>query len=90
MATTLSASRSLNEAERQQLLFAWNNTQTNYPRNLCIHELFEKQAEQRPDAIALKFRDQQMTYGELNTRANQLAHRLRELELCRKSWWALF
>ncbi len=79
MATTVSASRSSNEAERQQLLFAWNNTRTDYPRNLCIHEIFEKLAEQHPDAIALKFLDQQMTYRQLNARANQLAHRLREL-----------
>ncbi len=79
MAIVVSTSRALNEAERRQLLSGWNNTQTDYPRNLCIHQLFEEQAGQRPNAIALKFRDQQMTYGELNARANQVAHRLREL-----------
>ena len=79
MATTLSASRTLNEAERRQLLSEWNNTQTDYPRNLCIQQVFEDQAEQRPHDIALKFRDRNMTYGQLNARANQVAHRLREL-----------
>jgi amino acid adenylation domain-containing protein len=79
MATIVSTSRALNEAERRQLLSGWNNTQTDYPRNLCIHQIFTDQAEKRPDAIALKFRDQQMTYRQLNARANQVAHRLREL-----------
>jgi amino acid adenylation domain-containing protein len=79
MATTLSASRTLNESERRQLLSEWNHTQTEYPRNLCIQQIFETQAEARPDAVALKFRDQRMTYRQLNTRANQVAHRLREL-----------
>jgi amino acid adenylation domain-containing protein len=79
MATVLSTSRALNEAERRQLLSGWNDTRTDYPRNLCIHQIFEEQVEKRPDAIALKFRDQQMTYRELNARANQVAHRLREL-----------
>src|SRR5580704_8550454 len=79
MATVVSTSRALNEAERRQLLSGWNDTQTDYPRNLCIHQIFADQAEKRPDAIALKFRDQQMTYRELNARANQVAHRLREL-----------
>jgi aspartate racemase len=79
MTTTLSSSRTLNEAERRQLLSEWNNTQTDYPRDLCIQQVFEDLVEQRPDAVALKFRDQQMTYRQLNVRANQVAHRLREL-----------
>lgn len=79
MATTLPTSHTLNEAERRQLLSEWNNTQTEYPRDLCIQQVFEQQAAQRPDAVALKFRDQQMTYGQLNARANQVAYRLREL-----------
>jgi amino acid adenylation domain-containing protein len=79
MATVVSTSRALNEAERRQLLSGWNNTHAEYPRNLCIHQIFEEQAEHHPDAIALKFRDQQMTYRQLNARANQVARRLREL-----------
>jgi natural product biosynthesis luciferase-like monooxygenase protein/amino acid adenylation domain-containing protein/non-ribosomal peptide synthase protein (TIGR01720 family) len=68
----------LTATEQQQLLVEWNNTQIDYPHNQCIHELFEQQVEQTPDAIALVFEDQQLTYQELNQRANQLAHYLKE------------
>ncbi|MEG4440643.1 amino acid adenylation domain-containing protein [Microcoleus sp. AT9_B5] len=68
----------LTEFERQQLA-AWNNTQSDYPKDACIHELFEEQVERSPDAIALVFEDKQLTYKELNQRANQLAHHLRNL-----------
>lgn len=65
--------------ERHRLLVAWNDTGTDYPRDKCVHELFEEQAERTPDAVALVFEDQQLTYRELNRRANHLAHTLREL-----------
>lgn len=68
----------LTEAERYQLLVEWNNTQTDHPKNLCVHQLFEAQVEQTPDAIAVVFKDQQLTYRELNAQANQLAHYLRK------------
>jgi amino acid adenylation domain-containing protein len=67
----------LDEAERDQLLVRWNQTRTDYPRQLCIHQLFEAQAASTPDAIAVLFEDSQLTYAELNRRANQLAHYLR-------------
>ncbi|MEG4217554.1 amino acid adenylation domain-containing protein [Microcoleus sp. Pol14C6] len=69
----------LTAAERQQLLVEWNNTQTNYPESACIHQLFEVQAEQTPDAVAVVFGEQQLTYQQLNCRANQLAHYLQTL-----------
>ena len=69
----------LTEAERHQLLVEWNATQTEYPRDRCIHQLFEAQVEQTPDALAVVFEDVQLTYRELNRRANQLAHYLRKL-----------
>ncbi len=69
----------LTEAERHQLLVEWNATATSYPSNRCVHQLFEEQVERTPDAIALVFDDQQMTYRELNMRANQLAHYLQQL-----------
>ncbi len=69
----------LTEAERQQLLVEWNNTQIDYSQKQCIHELFENQVERSPDAIAVIFEDQQLTYRELNTKANQLAHHLQTL-----------
>ncbi|WP_099103617.1 non-ribosomal peptide synthetase [Nostoc sp. 'Peltigera malacea cyanobiont' DB3992] len=65
----------LTKAELHQL-GEWNSTQVNYPQNKCIHELFEEQVERTPNAVALVFEDQQLTYRELNTRANQLAHHL--------------
>ncbi|MBI5100065.1 MAG: amino acid adenylation domain-containing protein [Nitrospirae bacterium] len=67
----------LTEAEQHQLLVEWNNTATDYPRDKCIHELFEEQVEKTPDATAVVFEDQKLTYRELNTRANQLAHYLK-------------
>ncbi|WP_460207482.1 amino acid adenylation domain-containing protein [Scytonema sp. NUACC21] len=69
----------LTQQERQQLLVEWNRTGTDYPNDLCIHQLFEAQVERTPDAVAVEFEDQQLTYFELNRRANQLAHYLRSL-----------
>jgi len=69
----------LTKAEKQQLLLEWNDTKTDYPKDKCVHELFEAQVERTPDAVALVFEDKQLTYGELNRRANQLAHYLRKL-----------
>jgi amino acid adenylation domain-containing protein len=69
----------LTAAERHQLLIEWNQTQTDYPKDKCIHHLFEAQVEQTPDAVAVVIEDQQLTYRELNSRANQLAHYLQGL-----------
>ena len=69
----------LTEAERRQLLFEWNNTEADYPKDKCIHELFEEQAKQTPDATGVTFEGQRLTYRELNTKANQLAHHLQRL-----------
>jgi len=69
----------LTETEQYQLLVEWNHTQAEYPQNTCIHELFEAQVERTPDAVAVVFEDEQLTYRELNQRANQLAHYLRGL-----------
>ncbi len=69
----------LTQAEKHQLLVEWNETTHEYPREKCIHQLFESQVEQTPEAVALVFEDQQLTYRELNARANQLAHYLRSL-----------
>lgn len=62
----------LPEAERQ-LLQKWNQTKANYPQDFCIHQLVEAQVAKTPDAIAVVFEDKQITYRELNDRANQLA-----------------
>ncbi|MBN4003643.1 amino acid adenylation domain-containing protein [Nostoc sp. LPT] len=69
----------LTETERHQLLVEWNDTEVEYPQEQCIHQLFEAQVERTPDAVAVVFEDEQLTYCELNTKANQLAHYLRSL-----------
>jgi amino acid adenylation domain-containing protein len=66
----------LTPAERQQLLVEWNATAVDYPRDVCLHTLFERQVQKTPDAVAVVFGDQQLTYRELDARANQLAHHL--------------
>ncbi|MEH2405964.1 non-ribosomal peptide synthetase [Nostoc sp.] len=69
----------LSESDRQQLLVEFNQTQINYPQDKCIHKLFEEQVEKTPNNIAVVFEDQQLTYAELNRKANQLAHYLQTL-----------
>ncbi|MHC5760712.1 amino acid adenylation domain-containing protein [Nostoc sp.] len=69
----------LTSSEIQQLLVEWNNTKTEYPQDKCIHELFEAQVEKTPEAVAVVFENQQLTYRELNAKANQLGHYLRSL-----------
>jgi amino acid adenylation domain-containing protein len=68
----------LTSAEQQQL-WDWNQTQADYPVDVCLHKQFEAQVEQTPDAVAVVFENQQLTYRELNQRANQLAHYLQQL-----------
>jgi amino acid adenylation domain-containing protein len=69
----------LTAAEKQQLLVEWNTATTDYPQDLCLHNLFEVQVEQTPDTVAVVCNGQQLTYSALNRRANQLAHYLRAL-----------
>lgn len=66
----------LTEKEQRQILTEWNNTGKKYPNSETIHSLFESRALATPDAVALIFENQQLSYGELNARANQLAHHL--------------
>ena len=69
----------LTSSERQQLLVEWNDTRKTFRRELCIHQLFESQAAKNPNAAAVIFEDEQLSYDELNRRANRLAHKLIEL-----------
>ncbi|MEG4517835.1 MULTISPECIES: amino acid adenylation domain-containing protein [unclassified Microcoleus] len=69
----------LSAAERQQLLVQWNDTQADYPKNSSIHELFAAQTERSPDAVAAICGNEQLTYSELNAKANQIAHYLQSL-----------
>jgi len=69
----------LTAQESYQLLTEWNNTEIKYPQQQSIHQLFETQVERTPNAIAVVFQDQKLTYCELNAKANQLAHYLQKL-----------
>ncbi len=69
----------LAEGEQRQLLVEWNNTHAEYATDLCMHQLFEAQAEATPDATALIFGHERLTYRELNAHANQLANYLQRL-----------
>uniref|UniRef100_UPI0025D47465 non-ribosomal peptide synthetase n=1 Tax=Pseudomonas sp. UBA4617 TaxID=1947318 RepID=UPI0025D47465 len=68
----------LDQPERQRLVEGWNDTQAAYPDERSIHQLIEAQVFATPDAPALVFGEQTLSYAQLNRRANQLAHRLRE------------
>jgi amino acid adenylation domain-containing protein/thioester reductase-like protein len=76
---SLSSLPLLTTAEIHQQLIEWNNTQTEYPRDKCLHQVFEEQVEKTPDAVAVVFENQQLTYHQLNSKANQLAHHLQKL-----------
>ncbi|HEX6292534.1 MAG TPA: condensation domain-containing protein, partial [Herpetosiphonaceae bacterium] len=69
----------LTAAERQQMLVQWNATRAPYPADQCYHELVTAQAERTPDAIAVVYEGAALRYGELNERANRLAHELQAL-----------
>jgi amino acid adenylation domain-containing protein len=69
----------LSDEEREQLLVTWNTARTDFPPDRNLHQLFEDQAKRTPQAAAVAFGPQQLTYAELNARANQVAHHLRSL-----------
>ncbi|MEP7273520.1 MAG: amino acid adenylation domain-containing protein, partial [Acidobacteriota bacterium] len=69
----------LTAAERQQVTFGWNDTETSYPTERCVHELFEEQVQRDSGAIAVFCGQESISYGELNRRSNKLAHHLRGL-----------
>ncbi len=69
----------LTEAERRLVVVEWNATEAAYPRDVCVHELFEREVERSPDAVAVVYESEVLSYAELNRRANRLAHHLRDL-----------
>jgi amino acid adenylation domain-containing protein len=75
--TELSAFSLLDEAEYRQVVEVWNDTAVDFPGAACIHEILEREAERRPDAIAVEFELENLSYRELNRQANVLAHYLR-------------
>ncbi|MFV3415781.1 amino acid adenylation domain-containing protein [Pseudomonas nitroreducens] len=68
----------LDGSEREQLLYGWNDSAMDYPREACLHQLIEQQAQRSPAEVALTDGQRSFTYAELNSRANRLAHWLRE------------
>ncbi|NWN77335.1 non-ribosomal peptide synthetase [Bacillus sp. (in: firmicutes)] len=75
---TLSEIDLVSDEERNRLLYEFNNTKTDYPKDKTLHQLFEEQAEKTPDHTAIVFGSQRMTYRELNEKANQAARLLRD------------
>ena len=69
----------LGAQEKHQLLTVWNDTQSKYPGDKTIHQLFEEQAAKTPDNVALIYEGQELSYRELNEKANQFAHYLRSV-----------
>jgi amino acid adenylation domain-containing protein len=69
----------LTEDERERMLVEWNRTAAEYPREKCVHQLFEQQVAATPKSVAVVFDAESLTYEELNWRANQLAHHLKFL-----------
>ena len=69
----------MGERELEQVLFEWNDTEAKYAKDKFLQELFEEQVEKTPDAVAIVYGNEDLTYGELNRRANQLAHYLRKM-----------
>lgn len=78
----ISALPLLTEEERNLILVDWNETKEEYPNHLCIHQVIEQQMEKEPNAKAVVFGGEELTYRELNSRANRLAHLLQSLGVC--------
>ena len=68
----------LSAEEREQVVYGWKDRAVEYPREKCVHELFEEQVERRPEAVAVVYGEESLSYGELNRRANRIAWYLRE------------
>src|SRR5215471_5666935 len=71
-----SRSQSVAREEIHQLLVVWNQTFSDFPKDRCVHDLFAEQVAQRPNAQAVAIGDERLTYAELDSRANQVAHYL--------------
>ena len=71
----------LTETEKQLLLNGWNDITTDYPSDICLHELFETQVQKTPDAVAVECNDQRLSYRELDERANQVANYLKKFSV---------
>ena len=74
----LSALPILTDTEGHQLLVEWNNTRQDFPSNAAAHQLFDAQVDRRPEAVAVVCEERQLTYQELNRKANKLAHYLKK------------
>ena len=72
----------LTDAERRQILEEWDSFATPPAESVCLHTVFEQQAAHAPELVAISFRGQSMSYGELNARSNQIAYSLADLGGC--------
>ncbi|TNF58173.1 MAG: LLM class flavin-dependent oxidoreductase, partial [Burkholderiales bacterium] len=69
----------MSAAERQRVLYDWNETRCDYDRQTCVHQFFEQQVQRTPEATAVVFEGESLSYDQLNRRANQVAHRLADM-----------
>lgn len=74
--TAISKMPLVTEAERRQIVTEWNNTVADYPKDACLHQLFEAQAKRQPHAVAIHYKDERITYAEVEESANRLARYL--------------
>ncbi|MEM9103829.1 MAG: amino acid adenylation domain-containing protein, partial [Pseudomonadota bacterium] len=88
--TTIETIPLVNNANKQEILYQWNSTRANYPDTLCIHELIETSASRFPDACAIYYEGEQLSYQQLNEQANQLAHYLINNDVKPNTMIALF
>lgn len=79
----------LSQSERDTLLYKFNDTKADYPKDKCVHQLFEEQVLKTPDKIALKFGNTEYTYEKLNSMANDVAIRLKKIGVGRNDIVAL-
>ena len=80
----------LDHEEETSLLQQWNQTELDYPKDECLHQIFEQRAAETPDAIAVRYGEDAITYRDLNARANQLAHYIVQQGVCAETYVAIY
>jgi len=80
----------LDNEEETALILQWNQTEADYSHDACLHQIFEQRASATPNAIAVRYGDVALSYGELNERANQLAHYIAQKGVAEETYVAIY